>query len=185
MDKKHDEPEIEEELDRAESPACGSKRELDFFGALGFLIFALCYLVFAFGIKDFSTVKWYESAGLFPKVIGGLLFLFCLAYLIKNLGGAVLRREDGKGILEYLKSRTFLRLLCAVGFLALYIFVLLPIRIGGFELPYEAATFIYLSANMFVFRTPKFAVWKIIIISAAVSLAIGFCFTHGARIPLP
>jgi hypothetical protein len=161
------------------------KKQINFFGALGLLIFTTAYLIFAFRIKDFSTTRWYESASLFPKIIGILLFVFCLVYLGKNLRGAVLSGEDKKNMAAYLKSTVFLRLLTAIGLLALYVFVLLRVHFGDFELPYEAATFIYLFSNMVIFRTGKFAVWKIAIISAAVSVAVGLCFTQGAKIQLP
>ncbi|MDR2796130.1 MAG: tripartite tricarboxylate transporter TctB family protein [Spirochaetaceae bacterium] len=163
----------------------GREEQFNFFGALGLLIFTAFYIVQSFRIKDFSTAKWYESAALFPKIIGCLLFLLCLIYLIKNIRGAALTAEDGKRALSYIKSGPFLRLVMAAGFLAFYVFVLLRVRIGAFDLPYEAATFIYLFVNMLVFRTPKFAVWKILIISAVIAFAVGFCFTHGAKIPLP
>ena len=161
------------------------EKQINFFGALGLLILAIGYLILAFLIKDLSTAKWYESAVLFPKFIGSLLCVFCLIYLLKNLRGLSYNREDKKNIIAYFKSKVFLRLLAAVGLLALYIFVLLRIRIGDFELPYEAATFIYLFSTMFFFRTGKFALWKIVLISAAVSAAVGLCFTYGAKIPLP
>ncbi|MDR0684776.1 MAG: tripartite tricarboxylate transporter TctB family protein [Spirochaetaceae bacterium] len=161
------------------------KKQINFFGALGLLVFTASYLAAAFRIKDFSTTKWYESAGLFPKIIGTLLLFFCLVYLFKNLRGAVLSAEDKKNIVAYLKSAVFLRLLVAVGLFALYVFVLLRVHFGDFQLPYEAATFIYLFLNMVIFRTGKFAVWRIAVISAVVSVAVGFCFTYGAKIPLP
>jgi hypothetical protein len=161
------------------------KKQIDFFGALGLLIFTAFYLVSAFRIRDFSTTQWYESAGLFPKIIGILLFVFCLVYLCKNLRGAVLCAEDKKNAAAYLKSREFLRLLIAIGLFAFYVFVLLRVHFDDLELPYEAATFIYLFSNMLIFRTGKFAVWKIVVISAAVSAAVGLCFTYGAKIPLP
>ncbi|MDR0720274.1 MAG: tripartite tricarboxylate transporter TctB family protein [Treponema sp.] len=161
------------------------EKQINFFGALGLLIFAISYLILAFCIKDISTAKWYESAALSPKFIGSLLCVFCLVYLLKNLRGLSYNAEDKKNIIAYLKSKIFLRLLAAIGLLALYIFVLLRIRIGDFEFPYEAATFIYLFSTMFLFRTGKFALWKIALISTAVSAVIGFCFTYGAKIPLP
>jgi hypothetical protein len=161
------------------------EKQINFFGALGLLIFTVAYLILAFRIKEISTAKWYESAGLFPKFIGGLLCVFCVVYLFKNLRGVFYSTEDKESIIAYLKSVYFVRLLVSIGLLALYIFVLLRIRVGDFELPYEAATFIYLFFTMFFFRTNKFALWKIALISAAVSAAVGLCFTCGAKIPLP
>jgi hypothetical protein len=177
------ESETEDKAAHARSPK--KKEQVNFFGALGLLLGTVLYLVSAFGIKDFSTAKWYESANLFPKIIGGLLFLFCLVYVLKYRGGAMLNREDIARAEAYLKSSVFHRLVLAIGLLAFYIFVLLRVKIGSFEIPYEAATFIYLFVTMFVFRTAKFAVWKIVVIAAVTSVVIGFCFTHGAKITLP
>jgi hypothetical protein len=161
------------------------EKQINFLGALGLLIFSVSYLILAFRIKEISTAKWYESAGLFPKFIGGLLCVFCVVYLFKNLHGVFYSAEDRESIAAYLKGVLFVRLLVSIGFLALYVFVLLRIRVGGFKLPYEAATFIYLFFTMSFFRANKFALWKIALISVAVSVAVGLCFTYGAKIPLP
>jgi flagellar biogenesis protein FliO len=161
------------------------EKQFNFFGALGLLVFNAFYLVSAINIKDPATAKWYESAALFPKVIGALLFVFCLVYLVKNIHGAIIKSEDKRSILRYLKSKVFLRLIVAIGLLAFYIFILLRINFGSFKLPYEVSTFIYLTLNMMFFRTPKYAFWKILIISALVSFGVGFCFRYGAKLPLP
>ena len=86
---------------------------------------------------------------------------------------------------DYFKSSTFLRLVIAAGTLAIYVFVLLGLQIGSFQLPYEAATFIYLFATMAYFRPKGFAIWKIALISVVLSVVIGYGFSSFAKIPLP
>ena len=73
----------------------------------------------------------------------------------------------------------------SIALLALYVFVLLGLRIGTFQLPYEAATFLYLFLTMCYFRPKGYAIWKILLVSAVLSVAIGYGFSHFAKIPLP
>ena len=159
--------------------------QLNFWGSLALSIFAIVFLILSAGIQNISTAKWYDSPSLFPIVIGSCLLIFCLIYLWQNRKGATLSKEDFAEIGNYLKSSQFGRLLVAMGTLALYVFVLLGLRIGSFRLPYEAATFIYLAITMLFFRPKKFAIWKILVISAVLSFVIGYGFSHFARIPLP
>jgi hypothetical protein len=160
-------------------------KQFNFFGSIGLLVFALAYLIAAFQIKNMSNAKWYESPNLFPIIIGGLLSVFCVVYLLQNLAGRILTAEDQKNIVLYLKGPVFRRLVIAIALLAVYVFVLLKLRFGSFEFPYEAATFIYLFSTMLIFRTKNYAIWKIIVISLAVSFGVSLIFTQGAKIPLP
>ena len=93
--------------------------------------------------------------------------------------------DDIEQIKKYFRSSTFLRLVIAAGTLAVYVFVLLGLRIGSFRLPYEAATFIYLFVTMAYFRPKGFAIWKIALISVVLSVVIGYGFSNFAKIPLP
>lgn len=173
-----------EEKDKQEKE---SRRELqfNFFGSLALTVFSILFLIFSSQIRNISTAKWYDSPSLFPLVIGSCLLVFCLIYLWQSRKGCTLTAEDLKAIGGYLKSGTFFRLVIAIGTLALYIFVLLGLKIGTFKLPYEAATFIYLFVTMMFFRPKGFAIWKIILISLAISFAVGYGFSHFAKIPLP
>lgn len=159
--------------------------QLNFWGSLAMSLFAVVFLIFSFQIENISTAKWYDSPSLFPIVIGGCLLVFCLIYLWQNRKGYVISAEDIADIKNYFKSSTFVRLVVSVATLALYVFVLLGLRIGSFKLPYEGATFIYLFITMLYFRPKKFAIWKIVLICAVLSVAIGYGFSNFAKIPLP
>lgn len=161
------------------------KLQLNFWGSLILSLFAVVYLYFSFQMKNISTAKWYDSPSLFPIVIGGCLLVFCLIYLWQNRGGFTFSSEDAAAVRNYLTSKTFFRLILSVATLAVYVFVLLGLKIGTFKLPYEGATFIYLFVTMICFRPKGYAVWKIFIISAVLSFAVGYGFSHFARIPLP
>lgn len=159
--------------------------QMNFWGSLALSIFAVVYLIFAFGIDNISTAKWYDSPSLFPIVIGFCLLAFCLIYLWQNRAGYVILPEDVEGVKAYLKSKEFFRLVISIVTLAVYVFVLLGLEIGPFKLPYEAATFLYLFVTMLFFRPKGFAVWKILLISAVLSFVIGYGFSNFAKIPLP
>ena len=162
-----------------------SEKKKNFWGSLVLVVFSILFLVFSAQIKNVSTAMWYDSPKLFPLVIGGCLLLFCLIYMWQNREGMTISREDVEKIKLYFKSRTFMRLVVSILLLALYVFVLLGLRIGSFKLPYEGATFLYLFLTMLFFRPKGFAIWKIIIISVVLSVAVGYGFSHFARIPLP
>lgn len=159
--------------------------QLNFWGSLAMSIFAGIYLFFSFQIENISTAKWYDSPSLFSIVIGSCLLIFCLIYLWQNLKGYIITAGDIADIKSYFKSSTFVRLVVSVVTLALYVFVLLGLRIGSFKLPYEGATFIYLFITMLYFRPKTFAIWKIVLISAVLSVVIGYGFSNFAKIPLP
>lgn len=159
--------------------------QINFWGSLALSIFAVVFLIFAFRIDTISTAKWYDSPSLFPIVIGFCLLIFCLIYLWQNRAGFTISKADIESAKAYLKSKQFFRLIVSIVTLAVYVFVLLGLRIGSFKLPYEAATFIYLFATMLFFRPKGFAIWKIVLISAVLSIAIGYGFSNLAKIPLP
>ncbi len=159
--------------------------QLNFWGALAMSVFAAVYLIAAFLIQNISTAQWYDSPSLFPKVIGFLLLVCSLIYLWQNRSGWQIAPADIAAIKAYFKSSAFLRLVISVASLAIYVFVLLGLQIGPFRLPYEAATFLYLFGTMTYFRPRGFAIWKIVLISAALSFVIGYGFSNFAKIPLP
>ena len=161
------------------------EKKMDFWGSLALVVFSASFLAASAMIPKVSTAKWYDSPRLFPFVIGFCLLGFSLIYLWQNRGGASVTSEDLKAVTEYLKSKQFFRLILSIALLALYVFVLLGLKIGSFRLPYEAATFIYLVLTMCCFRPKGYAIWKILVISAVLSLVIGYGFSHFAKIPLP
>ncbi len=159
--------------------------QLNFWGALAMSAFAVVYLIASIAIPNISTAQWYDSPSLFPIVIGLMLLICSLVYLWQNRRGWKISPSDIEQIKDYFKSSTFLRLVIAAGTLAIYVFVLLGLQIGSFQLPYEAATFIYLFATMAYFRPKGFAIWKIALISVALSAVIGYGFSNFAKISLP
>lgn len=159
--------------------------QLNFWGSLALSIFAVAFIIFSTQIRKISTAKWYDSPSLFPLVIGGCLLVFCLIYLWQNRKGCVFSKEDFSAMAAYFKSAVFFRLVVSIATLALYVFVLLGLKIGSFKLPYEAATFIYLFVTMAFFRPKGYAIWKIILISLVLSISVGYGFSHFAKIPLP
>lgn len=177
--------EIKDPAETADSKKKRREQQMNFWGSLALSIFSVVYLVFAFQIKNISTAHWYDSPNLFPIVIGFCLLIFCLIYLWQNRNGYAISREDLAAMKDYFKSKTFFRLVVSIATLAVYVFVLLGLRIGSFQLPYEAATFLYLFVTMLFFRPKGFAVWKIALISAILSIAIGYGFSSFAKIPLP
>lgn len=168
-----------------QTPEARRELQLNFWGALAMSLFAVAYLIASIAIPNISTAQWYDSPSLFPIVIGTILLLCSLAYLWQNRQGWRITPEDIEQIKAYFKSSTFLRLMVAAGTLAIYVFVLLGLRVGSFKLPYEAATFIYLAVTMAYFRPKGFAIWKILLISAVLSVVIGYGFSNFAKIPLP
>ena len=105
-------------------------KKFNFWGSLALVIFSIAFLIASFLIQDISTAMWYDSPKLFPLVIGFCLLLFCLIYMWQNRDGWAITSEDIKGIKTYLKSLSFLRLVISIALLALYVFVLLGLRIG-------------------------------------------------------
>ena len=159
--------------------------QLNFWGALAMSVFAVAYLAASVAIPNISTAQWYDSPSLFPIVIGMMLLICSVIYLWQNRQGWKISPDDIEQIKKYFRSSTFLRLVIAAGTLAVYVFVLLGLRIGSFRLPYEAATFIYLFVTMAYFRPKGFAIWKIALISVVLSVVIGYGFSNFAKIPLP
>lgn len=159
--------------------------KINFWGSLALVVFSIAFLIASFQIQNVSTAKWYDSPRLFPIVIGSCLLLFCLIYMWQNRDGWKITGEDISAVREYLKSAQFLRLMVSIVLLALYVFVFLGLKVGTFQLPYEAATFLYLFLTMCCFRPKGYAIWKILLVSAVFSIAIGYGFSHFAKIPLP
>jgi hypothetical protein len=109
-----------------------------------------------------------------------MLGLFSVMYFYRSW-----RRCGGVGAKDlasaagFLKSAYTVRLLLSIGLLAVYVFLLLG------RIPFFAATILYLFVSMMVFRKKTFAVWKILLISSAITALITYGFGTLASIPLP
>ena len=142
--------------------------------------------VFVTGIRMSRTTMaladspWYGTPGIFPIVIGGVLIL-----LSAIMGGSLLKagvrldRTFLDAAISYLKDRAFIRLVAAIGFFAIYIFVLIG------HINFLVSTFLYLFITMVFFREKGFAVWKLALISVAFTGLLYLIFGVLANIPFP
>lgn len=127
-----------------------------------------------------SPDLWYVAPGIFPVLTGAVLALLAVVLFVRAVrNGGLLGPEDMQAIRHYFTTREFFKLAAAIGFMAIYIFVLIG------RLPYYLASFVYLAGNMAVFRKTGYAWWKIPVICVIAVAAITYGFGTLARIPLP
>lgn len=127
-----------------------------------------------------SPDLWYVAPGVFPILVGAVLAVLAVVLFVRALlNGGVLNGEDMAAIRRYFGTKEFFMLAAAIGFMAIYIFVLIG------RLPYYLASFLYLAGNMATFRKTGYAWWKIFFISIIAVAAITYGFGSLARIPLP
>ena len=127
-----------------------------------------------------GTDVWFYSPGFFPCFIGVMLMLSSLFMAIKNLrAGARLGKDAVAAVKAGADPRRAVRLLTSIGLLAIYVFVLIG------RVHFVLATFAYLAVSMIVFRKDGFAVWKLLLISAAATGVIYLVFAVIAAVPLP
>jgi len=129
--------------------------------------------------QQMSDTAWYGTPGILPIVIGFVLTLLSVVMLVSAYRkGERINKDLLNRAVVYLKSKAFLRIVVAIGLLAIYVFVLFPL------VPFMVATFVYLAANMIFFREKDFAIWKIVLICAVFSVAIYLFFGKVAGVPL-
>ncbi|WHH61494.1 tripartite tricarboxylate transporter TctB family protein [Petroclostridium sp. X23] len=152
----------------------------------GIILFVFGFLFFLAAIRmpveelTGSPGKWFVAPGIFPAFIGlGLMFQAIILLFIGIKEAKGINKEDFDKAIAFLKTETFARFLIALGLLTIYIFVLLG------RVRYEISTFIYLFINMSIFKTNRYAIWKIIIICGICSVVVGYGFSNFAKIPLP
>lgn len=172
------------ELAKAEAVAV-RKAKIDIFFAVAGIVLGIVAIVegLKMPLDRLVNAKWYTAPAFMPILLSCILILFCAVLLVQSLrksGGIC--AEDVKKAASYFKTTQFFHLVIAAGFLAIYVFVMLG------NLHYILATFIYLAANMLFFTTKK-RDWKHVVlllaISAIFAVAVGLCFSHLAKIPLP
>lgn len=124
---------------------------------------------------------WYKSAGLFPMIVCLLLGICAVILFIRaKKDGASFDFFTREKIIGFFKLREFRVATAVIIFLAVYIFIMLPL------MSYETATFIYLFVFMFAFMEKNFKNGiKTLLISAAATAALTYGFGHLAMIPLP
>ena len=149
-------------------------------------------IVFAFGLYSFlsglqmcffavtGTKVWYYSPGFLPAFIGlVLMILATIMFCKKYANGVRITNEDVHRTFQKLFSFRNWRLITAIVFLAIYVFLMIG------RIPFAIATFLYLSVNFITFRTRNIAIWKLLLISAITTAAVYVFFGMVAAIPLP
>ena len=130
--------------------------------------------------QQMSDTAWYGTPGVLPIVIGTVLFTLSLIMFVSAYRkGERINMELVRSAKAYLKTPQFVRLVVAIGLLALYIFVLFRL------VPFLVSTFVYLSANMIFFREKNYPIWKLLLISAVFTVALFLFFGQVAGVPLP
>lgn len=150
----------------------------------GIAVFCFGLFVFLSGIHMCffavtGTKVWYYSPGFFPCFVGLILMLTALVMSVKKLriGGRLSKTAFSAG--EKQGRQETLRLVLAIGLFAIYVFVLIGL------VPFVLATFAFLAVTMILFRTDKYPIWKLMLISAAATGAVYLVFGVIASVPLP
>jgi hypothetical protein len=157
-------------------------RKADFI--TGIILAAFGGIAFALALKagwDLPAVRqdgWYTAPGLVPA--GAALLLLGLGtYLsldaFKQRGGW--SRQDFAQLKAACAEPALRRIVLTASLLLVYVFGVVG------RVHFVLASFLFLAAFMFLFKAAAW--WKVLVISASVSAAIGFLFQHLARIPLP
>ncbi len=163
-----------------------SLRRSDMIMSIVIALYAIGMFIMALRLQLNTLEKgkdWFKSAGLFPIIVSALL-LFCAAllFLRARKDGARFDFFTSTKVTRFLKTREFLVASGVIALLAVYIFVLIPIK----WIPYEIATFIFLTTFMIIFndKTPK-KIGFSIIMSIIATIVITYGFGELAMIPLP
>jgi hypothetical protein len=156
------------------------KEHLDF--AASIILMAVCVfaVVLSWGYYLKSKAKFYASPGLMPIIIAGSLFIMSLVLFFKSIKGSSVKRrffQTLKAIPGGVKSKRFLNSLAALGFFAIYIYLLLPL------LPFWLSSFIVLLASLLYLKAST--VIKCIIIAALSIGGIVLLFQVAFRVPMP
>jgi hypothetical protein len=157
-------------------------RKADFITGIILTTLGLITLVFALKLGwDLPSVQqdgWYTAPGLVPAGAAALLMVqgaFLTFHAFKEGGGW--KREDYARLKAALTNPSVKRAVLAASLLVAYVFGLVG------RVHFILAGFLFLAAFMFLFKAAAW--WKILLIAASASIAIGLLFEHLARIPLP
>lgn len=174
----------EDAVEEAVAPRKVSMEKKDLISSVVVFLFGLFVLISGIDISATSQAladsAWYGTPGMFPIFIGAALMIFSaimFGSLIK--AGVRIDKDAVDKAKVYFKSQKFIKLLVAIGFFAIYVFVLFR------YVPFLISTFVYLAATMIFFRDKKVAIWKILIISAAFTGFLYVFFGIVAGVPLP
>ena len=112
-----------------------------------------------------------ESPGLFPGLMGIILFLFGLSYLIRSFkrGGRVRVIQLGRSIIPFLKADESRPILLGVLFPGIYVFIAIPLI--GFYI--SSALFMLVMFYVYVKRWRK---WFFLPVSLGITVALYLIF---------
>lgn len=169
--------------------------------SLGFIIGALFMPWEEFGIQ------WYGSPGLLPVILGSFLFLSGLMLFIRAVGNSrfyqrleeekakdkilepeksIINDERVKSLPFYLQSEKY-RMLIVIGLCALYVFVLIGLKLNLFglhiKLHYTTATAIYVAAFIWIFKGGNWL--KSILVGVISSVTVWLLFEKVFLVFLP
>lgn len=123
--------------------------------------------------------RWFYSPGFFPIFVGFVLFILgSIMFINEYKNGARFNIQNTQSITKLTNNDEVKKSCIAIGTLAIYIFVLFG------RIPFIISTFIYLFTTMTIFRTNKFALWKICLISLLFSIFLYVFFVMIAKVPL-
>lgn len=145
--------------------------------AIGLTAFVLS-LDFGWDLSSVQRDGWYTAPGLVPAAAALLLVLLGCSlsyYAFKDGGGW--KYQDLPRLKPMLASPAFGRVALTAVLLMVYVFGLVG------RVHFILASFLFLAAFMLLFKATAW--WKVLVISAVASTAIGLVFERLARIPLP
>lgn len=186
-------------------------RRADLVMAIVLIIFSVFVFIMGFqlmsrtlNLNNPDNALWYRSSGLMPMIVSVLLAISAVSLFLKAWGdGARFDFFTAEKIAHFFTCREFKIAAFVIGWLAIYIFILLgPVEDLIYEalyamdglhwmvpqfVPYIIMTFIYLFVFMIVFsdRSKKRNWIETTIISLGFSLLIAYLFGDVAMIILP
>jgi len=160
-------------------------RRADLVTSIFLLIIAIVGFIMSYQYMQNSlsrNTEWYKSAGLFPMIITFFLAVCSvMLFRVAIKDGAKFDFLTKEKFQLLIKSKSFQVSVAIIGWLAMYIFILIPL------LHYMIATFIFLTLFMLYFEENRDLkkIIIILIISICATAALTFGFGKLAQVPLP
>lgn len=149
--------------------ATGKDRDL----FVGFFTLALALFVCGISFTMPSRGDFIESPGIFPGLMGILLFIFGLILVLKSIkrGGKIRAADLGRSFIPLFTSKENRPVMLGLLFPGIYVFAGIPLL--GFY--YASALFMGIMFFAFVTRWPK---WVLPIIAVAVTIILYLTFNE-------
>ena len=146
-----------------------SKDDKDFLVAC--FVMALAIFTFYVSATMPTPRDLIESPGLFPGLMGIVLFLFGLSYLIRSIlrGGRIRLIQLGRSVIPFLKADENRPILLGVLFPGIYVFIAIPLI--GFYI--SSALFMLVMFYLYVKRWRK---WFFLPVSLGITVALYLIF---------